>query len=294
MATGITLASSSNLSTTQKAIIAAAKLAHEPAAPDPDLVANETIPQGSKNWNVATYARLSQASQLTEGVDLAQSQQLVTNTVTITPVEHGIIVTLSKRLIRSQGDTNVVTTAGTNMGMAMRNRKANDIIALYDSFSKSVGGAGTTLDITHFRGSVAYLLTDNNTSFGPAPVPLVAALHIEQISDIILDITDTSPRGTTTGFTDEMVQRWWKGRDRLYAVQIFNSGYISRDSDDDSKGAIFNKDSMYYVQANAEAEEQQADISLRATEYGVFQEWSEAQRADVHGVEIYSDTAATV
>jgi hypothetical protein len=273
MATGITLASSSNLSTTQKAIIAAAKLAHEPAAPDPDLVANETIPQGAKNWNIATYARLSQASQLTEGVDLAQSQQLVTNTVTITPVEHGIIVTLSKRLIRSQGDTNV---------------------ALYDSFSKSVGGAGTTLDITHFRGSVAYLLTDNNTSFGPAPVPLVAALHIEQISDIILDITDTSPRGTTTGFTDEMVQRWWKGRDRLYAVQIFNSGYISRDSDDDSKGAIFNKDSMYYVQANAEAEEQQADISLRATEYGVFQEWSEAQRADVHGVEIYSDTAATV
>ena len=74
MATGITLASTSNLSTTQKAIIAAAKIAHEPAAPDPDLIANETIPQGSKNWNIATYARLSQASQLTEGVDLAQSQ----------------------------------------------------------------------------------------------------------------------------------------------------------------------------------------------------------------------------
>ena len=295
MATGITIASTSNLSTTQKAIIAAAKIAHEPAAPDPDLIANETIPQGSKNWNIATYARMSQASQLTEGVDLAQSQQLVTNTITVTPVEHGIIVTLSKRLVRSQGDTNVVTTSGSLMGVSMRNRKANDVIALYDSFSKSVGGSGTTLDITHFRGAVAYLLTDNNTSYGPAPMPLVSALHIEQISDVIVDITGGANIGSSRfGLTEEMVQRWWRGSDRLYGVPLFHSGYITRDSSNDSKGGLFHRDSMHYVQANAEAEESQADISLRATEYGMFQEWSEAQRADVHGAEIYSNTSATV
>jgi hypothetical protein len=36
------------------------------------------------------------------------------------------------------------------------------------------------------------------------------------------------------------------------------------------------------------------DNSLRAEEHGIFQEWGEGERADPHGVEVYSDAAATV
>ena len=36
------------------------------------------------------------------------------------------------------------------------------------------------------------------------------------------------------------------------------------------------------------------DNSLRAIEYGCFQEWGEGERADAHGVEVYSDSEATV
>ena len=43
----------------------------------------------------------------------------------------------------------------------------------------------------------------------------------------------------------------------------------------------------------AEATEQ-PDHSLRAIEEGVFQEWGEGERADPHGVEIFSDAAATI
>jgi len=125
-------------------------------------------------------------------------------------------------------------------------------------------------------------------------VPLHAALHIEQISDVILDITDTAPRGTTTGMTDDMLQRWWKGSDRLYGVQIFHSGNITRDSSDDSKGALFAKEALVMVMANDAEVTEEDDNSLRAIEYGCFQEWGEGERADAHGVEVYSDTAATV
>ena len=294
MATGLSISSTSNLSSGQKTFIASAREAFEPAAPDPDLVESQRIAAGFKQWDVLTMARLTSASALTEGVDLTSAQQLVANSLSITPSEHGIIATLSKRLIRRQGDQNVVSTAGRLCANSLRRRQALDVIALYDGFSKSVVGAGNALDITSFRGSVAYLLTDNSSSYGPAPVPLHAALHIEQISDVILDITDTAPRGTTTGMTDDMLQRWWKGSDRLYGVQVFHSGNITRDSSDDSKGALFAKEALVMVMANDAEVTEEDDNSLRAIEYGCFQEWGEGERADAHGVEVYSDTAATV
>lgn len=296
MATGLSVSSTSNLSSGQKIVVANAKVAYEPAAPDPDLVENHRIPQGHKQWDILTYARLSQASALTEGVDLAQTQQLVAASLSITPTEHGVIATLSKRLIRRQGDKSVMSTTGTLIANSLRRRQANDVIALYDGFTKTIPGDGQGLDITHFRGSVAYLLTDNDSAYGPAPMPVHAALHIEQISDIILDLSDpgTAAGGRPAGFGDELLTRWWRGNDRLYGIPIFHSGNISRDSDSDSKGAIFAKEALVLVMANNADVTEETDESLRAVEIGIFQEWSEAERADPHGVEIYSDTTAIV
>ena len=294
MATGLSLSSTSNLTNGQRIVIASAKEAFEPAAPDPDLIESERIPTGSKQWDISTYARLTDAQALTEGVDLSSVQQLATNTLQLTPAEHGILVTLSNRLIRRQGDSSVVTVAGRQIGSSLRRRMAKDVISLYDGFSKSIVGASSGMDITHFRGAAAYLLTDNNSSFGPAPMPLQAALHIEQISDIIADLSDTAPRGTTTGITEELINRWWRGSDRLYGIPIFHSGNIERDSGDDAKGAIFSSGALYMVIANDSDVTEEDDNSLRAREYGIFQEWAEGERADPHGVEVYSNATATV
>ena len=296
MATGLSISSTSNLSSGQKILVAKAREAFEPAAADPDLVENHRIPQGHKQWDLLTYARLTTAQALSEGVDLTASQQLVTNSLSITPSEHGIISTISKRLVRRQGDSSVVSTAGTMIANSLRRRMALDVIALYDGFSKSVVGAGSALDVTYFRGAISYLMTDNSSSYGPAPMPLRAALHIEQISDIILDISDpgTAAGGRPSGFGDDLLQRWWRGNDRLYGVQVFHSGNITRDSSDDSKGAIMAEGALALVMANDADATEETDNSLRAVEYGLFQEWGEGERADVHGVEVYSDTAATV
>lgn len=293
MATGLTISGTSNLSNGQKILVDNAMIAFEPAAPDPDLVMNRDA-EPFKQYDLSTYARLSQASALIEGQDLSQVEQLVTTKISITPAEHGIIATLSKRLIRRQGDSDVVAVAGQELGASLRRRQANDIIALYTSFTAVTPGADSTLDITHFRASVAYLLTDNNSNYGPAPMPVHAALHIEQISDIILDVTDTTPRGTTTGFSDKLLQRWWKGSDRLYGVQVFHSGNISRDTASNASGAIFSPASMVLVRAGDVDPTEEPDNSARIIEYGIFQEWGESQRVDVHGVEILSDAATSI
>jgi hypothetical protein len=295
MATGLSLSSTSNLTNGQRIVIASAKEAFEPAAPDPDLIENERIPTGSKQWDISTYARLTDAQALTEGVDLSSVQQLATNTLQLTPAEHGILVTLSNRLIRRQGDSSVVSVAGRQIGSSLRRRMAKDVIALYDGFSKSIVGASSGMDITHFRGAAAYLLTDNNSSFGPAPMPLHAALHIEQISDIISDLSDPGTVvSSRDGYSAELMQRWWRGSDRLYGIPIFHSGNIQRDSGDDAKGAIFASGALYMVVADDADVTEEDDNSLRAREYGIFQEWAEGERADPHGVEVFSDAAATV
>ena len=295
MATGLSVSSTSNLSSGQKIVVNAAIMAFEPAAPDPDLIRSERIPEGNKQWDILTYARFGNANALTEGVDLAQSEQLVAATVSITPDEKGILAQASKRLVRMQGDANVVGVLGTMLGNSLRRKLATDVVALYDGFSKSVVGASNTLDITHFRGSVAYLLTDNDAAYGPAPLPLHASLHIEQISDILLDITDPGTVVTSRfGMSADMLQRWWRGSDRLYGVQVFHSGIISRDGASDSKGALFAQSSLAQVMANNMEPTEEVENSLRATEYGIFQEWSEAEIADPHGVEVYSDSTATV
>ena len=293
MATGISISSTSNLDSGQKILVAKARDAFEPAAPDPDLIEVERIPQGHKQWDMSRYARLSDASALTEGVDLAQAEQLVTNSVTITPSEHGILAIISKRLQRMQGDSNVYAKTGTLLGNSLRRRMSKDVIAMYDTFSKGIGGSSTALDITHFRGSVAYLLTDNDSAYGPAPLPLHAALHIEQISDIMLDLTDAGSAATgafSSGLSEDLVKRWWRGSDRLYGVQVFHSGNIEDAGSTSAKGAIFSKGALGMVMANDAEITRDEDNSLRAEEIGIFQEWGEAELVDSWGVEVHSDT----
>lgn len=297
MANGITLSTSSNLTSGQKILVKEAKLAFEPAAPSPDLVGEDMLPPGHKTRDLAYYARLAQANALTEGVDLAQVEQLVTVTTSVNPSEHGIIVTFSKKLVRRQADTSVIASGGRMMGGSLRRRQANDVITIYDTLTKSIVGANSPLDITYFRGAVAYLMTDNNSTYGPAPMPYVADFHAEQISDIILDLSDP---GTSAGrfageYSTEMVQRWWRGNDRLYGIAIFNDGVLAVDGSGDTKGALGNlKESIVVVNEGNDESTEEPDNSLRVVEYGLFKSWGEALIVDPYAVEVYSDITATV
>ena len=295
MATGLSLSTTSNLTSGQAIMIDRARVAFEPAAPEPETIAMKQLPTGHYQFSSNIYARLSNADALTEGVDLSSVQQFVANNITINPSEHGLLVTQSKRLRRRQGDSDAASTAGTLMGISIRARQALDIHAVWDTFTKTTPGAAQPLDITEYRGSVAYLITDNSSAYGPAPMPLTSVLHAEQISDVILDISD--PGATISarfGLSADMLQRWWRGSDRLYGIPILHGGYIARDTLDDAKGAIYARDSMVMVEEGQAEATEEDDNSLRVIEMGLFKSWGETLQIDVHGVEVYSDAAATV
>jgi hypothetical protein len=295
MATGLTLSTTTNLTSGQAIMIDQARDAFEPAAPEPGLVRMKQLPTGHYQFSSNIYARLDNASALTEGTDLSQVQQFVANNITINPSEHGLLVTQSKRLRRRQGDSDAAATAGRLMGISIRARQALDIHAVWDTFTKSIVGAGSPLDVTYFRGAIAYLLTDNSTAYGPAPMPVTSVLHSEGISDIVLDISDP---GTAVpnrqGLSAEMLVRWFRGSDRVYGTPIFHGGYIARDVSGDAKGAIFNQDALVMVEEGEAEPTEENDNSLRVIEMGLFKSWGEALQIDPHGVEVYHDATATV
>jgi hypothetical protein len=295
MATGLTLSTTEGLSNGQAIMIDQARDAFGPASPEPGLIRMKTLPTGHQTFSSNIYARLDTASALTEGTDLSQVQQFVANNIAINPSEHGLLVTHSKRLRRRQGDSDAAATAGRLMGISMRARQALDIHAVWETFSKSIVGAGSPLDITYFRGAIAYLLTDNSTAYGPAPMPVSSVLHAEGISDIVLDISDPGTAvPNRSGLSAEMLARWWRGSDRVYGTEIFHGGYIVRDSNDDAKGSIFNQDAIVMVEEGEAETTEEDDNSLRVIEMGLFKSWGEGLQIDPHGVEVFHDAAATI
>lgn len=296
MATGLSVATTSNMSTGQRIFVAQAIMANEPAAPGPDLVESERIPQGTKQWDILSWARFANAGALTEGVDLTVSQQLVSTALSLTPAEFGILAQVSWRLQRRQGDASIAGAVGRMVGASLRRRQDADVITLFDGFSKSTPGSSNVLTSVHLQGSYAFLATDNDSTFGPAPTPYVADLHVEQFNDIIRDIASPADFNVMTvpGMSQELIQNWWMGRHRLYGMQFFRGGNIPRDASGDSKGAIFARQAIYMVVANNADMTEEKDNSLRANEFGAFQEWATGERADPWGVEIFSDTAVTI
>ena len=72
-----------------------------------------------------------------------------------------------------------------------------------------------------------------------------------------------------------------------------HSGYIAR-SGNDAKGAIFHENALREIEEGEVDVTEEGDNSLRVIEHGMFKSWGEAERADAHGVEVFSDAAATV
>ena len=293
-AQGMTLSTTSNLNSTQKTMIASAKEAFEPSQPEPSLVDNEQLPAGHYQWVGGTYARFQTGHALTEADDLSVVEQLRTNTLTLNPTEHGSLATLHRRLARRQGDSTVVDVASRHLARSVRRRQALDVDALNDGFSKSAGGTTQTLDITELRGVVAYLITDNDDDYGPAPMPLHMIAHAEMISDIVLDLTDAGAvTNRADGPYDNVLKNWYRKSDTVYGVSVFHSGVQPRDSSNDSKGAVKHKEALKMVQEGDAEPHVEEDGSARLNEYGLFMSWAEGEQADPHGVEMYFNTSAT-
>ena len=298
MATGLTLSSSSALSSMSKIIIASAIANIEPAGPTNQLVSRYDIPKGAKQVNIPIWGR-NNAAALTEGVDINTPQQLSVTVENITASEHGIFTFVSDKLTR-QNNEDILSHVGDVQGGALGRLLEDDLVVLFDSFTNSIGAQDTVLTFRQVAGAVSYLKTDNNASYGQAPGTPNGVFHPEQIRRFVQEVTSIQAGGSSgmaaqpipAGVTAEVVESYWRGNEKIFGVPIYQSGVLGRDANDDAKGAIFVKEAIALAMAHEVEAEQERDASLRGTEVVMVGEWGEAQIADPWGVEMYGDAVA--
>lgn len=302
MAEGLTISSTSNLSDMSAIVIADAIANVEPAGPSASLVTRYTIGQGQKQINLPLWGRLT-AAALTEGVTMNAPQQVAVTVRNLTASEHGVLTFYSDRLAR-QNNESVSGQVGLMQGLAMGRLRESDIVTLFDSVTGlSQPGAGNIFGFRSLAGHVAYLKTDNNSSFGPAPAGRTyAVLHPEQIRRLIEDDAGlqagTAPGTATTttmaagarqnGPSEEVIRNYWRGNATRFGVDIWESGVISRDGSGDCKGSVFQEQAFALAMALEIEAEDDRDIRSRGTDMVTVSEWGESEVVDEWATEVYS------
>ena len=271
----------------------------EPAAPNKELVTNITIPSGHYQVTVPIYGRTT-AAALTEGVDISPVQgPEVANVVTQTASEHGVMTFVSDRLAY-QGNDDAIAVVGEQHGRAVGRLLDQDIIGLFDGFDQSIGAANTDLNLASIAVAVGYLRSDDPT-YGPAPNPINASLHPEQIRRLLTDVAGQAASISAfggnpipTGLSEDIVKNYMRGRDPLFGVPIIESPNISRDGNDDAKGAVFSQRALHLAMEQEIRAEEERDASLRGTEIVTVGVWGQGETVDVWGVEMLGDAESLV
>jgi hypothetical protein len=296
MAEGLTISSSSNLSSMSLTVVTDAIANVEPAGPTASLVTRYDLAQGQKQKNIPLWGRLT-AAALTEGVEINAAQQVSVTVRNVTASEHGVLTFVSKVLQRENSE-DVLSEVGTMQGLALGRLRESDLVTLFDAVTGlSIPGAGSNLGFVHLAGAVAYMHTDSNdTAFGAAPGGQVnAVLHPEQIRRLVEDDAGLQAGGSTmaagarpSGPSEDVIKNYWRGQEQRFGIQIWSSGVISRDTSGDAKGAIFAPQAFALCMAQEIEADDDKDIRSRGTDIVTVGVWGETEIVDNWAVEAYS------
>lgn len=114
-------ATTGSLENASRIIISAARYTEEHNAPAMALIESFSLPSGSKQVTVPKVGQM-QVSDLTDGVDITDDEEIGMTTVDLTASEVGAKVILTDKLVREQ-QNNVFTIIGKQLGDAMARKK---------------------------------------------------------------------------------------------------------------------------------------------------------------------------
>ena len=265
-------ATTGNLENAQRIILAAARYTEEHNAPAMALIESFDLPKGAKQVTVPKVGQMSM-SDLTDGQDIIDEEEIGMTTVDLTASEVGAKVILTDKLVRQAAD-NVMSIVGRQLGDGMARKKDTDVHALYSGLNggTTLGATGATMSLANVAGAIAY---SKAYKFG-------SQVYILQHPNAVFDIANTAVTASTTypvpnGWSEDLLGNFWSGLRPLNGVPIFEDGNLSVDSSDDAVGVIADKSALAVLKSVDTRTERQRDASLRATElvmtadYGVFE-----------------------
>ena len=244
------------------------------------LVRNYTIAGGGKSVEVPIYSTVS-AAAVSETSDLSNTAVNPTS-VTITASEVGIMTTLTD-LARNSASRNVAADIGRLFGEAIATKMDQDLTALFDGFSTSIGGAGQELTVDKIFQAVATLRQAN------VPGPYFGVLNPKVAYNVKKNLTNTFVNPNPNDLTNEALRTGYIGN--IAGVQIFESSNVDGTTDTDNcKGAIFSQDALGMAMMQDLKIETQRDASLRADEIVATAVFGVGELHDSYGVEILAES----
>ena len=267
-------ATTGSLENAQKIIISAARYTEEHNAPAMALTEKFSLPKGAKQVTVPKVDQMTM-SDLQDGVDIIDEEDIGMTTVDLTAAEVGAKVILTDKLVR-QSAPNVFSIIGRQMGDGMARKKDKDVLALYTNLNggTKLGAATKFMKASNLQGIIAYAKANK---FGSQ---LYILHHPNAVAYLSKESAVAASSGSSPipeGWSADLLKNFWSGLRPMNNVAIFEDGNIAEDSSGDGIGVIADKSAMATLSSVETRTERQRDASLRATEvvmtadYGVFE-----------------------
>ena len=202
-------------------------------------------------------------SDLVDGQDIIDEEEIGMTTVDLTASEVGAKIILTDKLVR-QSAPNVFSIIGRQLGDGMARKKDTDVIALYSALN---GGTDLSADGRSMTTANVHAIISNAKAnkFGSQVYIVHHPNAIANLSKQSATTADTAAAaGLTNGWSVDLLQNFYSGLRPINGVSIFEDGNIS-------------KVAMAALTSVDTRTERQRDASLRATEvvmtsdYGVFE-----------------------
>lgn len=287
----IQTATTTQLDSAQRILIAMTLFTEEHSRPTTNLMAQFTLAQGEKTLTVPKVGLMS-AAKLIDGVDMTDSQDIGMTVNSVSPVEAGLKVILTDKLVRQLNESAFAIT-GQQMGEAMGRIEEEDGQALFDALNggTNFGADNKFLTLDNLSGCISVAKANK---FGSQ---LVIVHHPNAIFAVANDFFAATPqRLDAPSFVDSIVNDFFVFS--LNGVPIFESGLIPKvGSTDSGRGAIFDTRALGMLTSQGLTSGMEHDNSLRASELVVVKDYIAFELDDARGAamryEIADLTTAT-
>lgn len=278
----IQTATTGQLENAQNIIIAESRFTMEHNAPCRALIEHMSLPKGAKQVTVPKVGQMT-AQDLTDGVDLTDTDDIGMTTQDFTTGEVGLKVILTDKLLRQENE-DVFKIIGRQMGDAHARKVDTDIIALFASLNDgtTLGKDNVAMNMAAVSGVVAFAKANKF----PSPISIVHHPNaVAELAKAAAAIGATYYAGIMPGLSDELLRNFWKIN--ISQVNIFEDGNIAKITGYDSGyGAVFSKSAMVMLESKGVDTERERDASLRAWEVVMIQDYGVWELDDTYGAPV--------
>jgi len=276
MASSTQTSTSGNLQNMSRIMLAAARYTEEHNAPMVGLVEKFNLGKGEFQLTIPKVGQMD-AEDLVEGVDMVDSEDIDVSTVTATTAEVGLKVIITDTLVQ-QNNEDVFRIIGRQMGDAMARKKDTDIIALFSGFSTALGADDRSLLLSNASALIA------NAKANKFGNDLFVVHHPNAIWKLASSIGNTlATYPLPDAFNNPAVSDYYTGV-KIAGVPFFEDGNIAKIGTDDSGyGFIGDRTAMGHLAARERREERDRDISLRAFEVVITEDYAVFEVDDSKG-----------